>query len=267
MRIATLGPEGTFSHELAQEFGENEILLLPTIRAVFARVEQEGCIGLVPLENSEAGGVGATMDALQMFDVYIVGELFRKIRHHLGSRLPFGEIRMIYAHPQTHEQCSEFLDASGVEVVHTRSNAESAIAALRTPFAGAVLSSVAAERYSIPIQRYEIQNSPNNITRFILISRNPEIEGKKAKCSVIIDPKIDRVGLLHDLLGVYAKRGINLTRIESRPSKRGMGSYIFFVDFNIGEGMEEAMKELRSLAVMKELGCYAEVNPQEWRSR
>lgn len=255
MKVVTLGPEGTFSHEVALELFGSEIHLLPTIRAVVARVEGRGWIGVVPLENSEAGGVGATLDALQAGNVFIVGEVYREIRHHLGARAPLESLDRIYAHPQTHEQCSEFLDGCGIEVVHTRSNAESAIMAAQSPRSGAVLSSSAAERYGIPIIRRDIQNSPYNVTRFIVIS-SERSRSRGSKCSIIIDPRMDRVGLLHDLLEVFAKRGINLSRIESRPSKRGMGSYIFFVDFSVTDTMEEAVEELRVLANVKELGCY-----------
>jgi prephenate dehydratase len=79
------------------------------------------------------------------------------------------------------------------------------------------------------------------------------------KCSILVDPRIDRAGLLHDLLGVFAEKNINLTRIESRPSRRGMGSYVFFIDFQTAPGWKECVRRLKELTEIKELGCYPEV--------
>ena len=258
--IAVLGPDGTFSHELAISlFGEREVLLLPTIRRIFDEVERGSSDGLVPIENSEAGGVWATLDSLQTHRVYIAGEAYLEVHHHLAAPEPPEHLAVIYAHPQTHEQCSEFLESLGIEVVHTPSNAESARAMKGREHAGAVVSDLVARTYGIPIQRREVQNSPGNTTRFILISSHPPAVANPEKCSILIDPREDRPGLLHDLLAVFARRGINLMRIESRPSKRGMGSYIFFLDFATSRGWEVAVRELHGLADVKNLGCYRDI--------
>lgn len=260
MNIVTLGPEWTFSHELAVDLVGPQVELAPTINAVFELVVRGDHTGLVPIENSDAGGVGATLNGLQRFDVFITGELFMEIHHHLASFSDLTTVRVIYAHPQTHEQCSDVLDTFAIPVVHTLSNAESAIKAKKTPNAAAILSDRAADHYKIPVIRREVQNLPHNTTRFILISAKKNEPCPGMKCSVLIDPQVDRVGLLHDLLEVFAKRNINLTRIESRPSRRGMGSYIFFVDFNIEKTWKEALDELDTMAQVKNLGCYPEVN-------
>jgi prephenate dehydratase len=255
MLIATLGPEGTFSHELTCRLFGTEPLLLPTIRGICSRVAEGGCTGLVPIENSEAGGVGPTLDCLQRCAVFITGEAYLAVRHHLAARVPLEQVQVIYAHPQTHEQCSDLLDTLGIEVIHTSSNAQSAVLLRDTLQGAAVVSESIARRYGIPILRRDIQNNPNNTTRFVLLSSAPQEEAA-TKCSILIDPFTDRAGLLYELLGVFARRGINLTRIESRPSKRGMGNYVFFVDFLTGAGWREALSELEGITNVKRLGCY-----------
>lgn len=262
MTVITLGPEWTFSHELARIlFGSEEIRLLPSIHAVFEEVSRGAGSGLVPLENSEAGGVGATLNGLQEYPVFITGEAFLEIHHHLAARDGDPGIQVVFAHPQTQEQCSIFLEEKGFPVIQTRSNADSAVKALREPNSGAILSESAADRYGLTIVYREIQNNPHNVTRFVTLSRTPRSPAIGMKCSLLIDPQIDRVGLLHDLLAVFAGKNLNLTRIESRPSRRGMGKYIFFVDFVTAPGWEEALRQLNALTRVKDLGCYGEVTP------
>jgi prephenate dehydratase len=256
MTTITLGPEGTFSHQLALKMGCMPIRCVSTIHDIFSAVAQGEGTGIVPLENSEAGGVGETLDGLLRFPVFITGEMFMPIHHHLASLVPFSRMRVIYAHPQTHEQCSEILGEWGLPVIHTSSNASSALEAKKTPNAGAILSVTAASLYKIPVIVSDIENNAFNTTRFIRISRTPPSVNGAEKCSIVIDPDTDRAGLLHDLLGVFARRGINLTRIESRPSKRGMGNYVFFLDYAWSADTREALDELRTITVVKELGCY-----------
>ncbi len=169
---------------------------------------------------------------------------------------PLERLEVIYAHPQTHEQCSNLLDAWERPIIHTSSNAESAVAMRNRPHSGAVVSQMVADLHGVPIILREIQNSPHNITRFVLLRNTPLPAGEGTKCSIIIDPRTDRPGLLHSLLDAFARHGINLTRIESRPSKRGIGSYIFFLDFETSEGWIDAIAELSRLTCVKELGCY-----------
>ncbi len=258
MKIAALGPEGTHSHELAARLSD-DILLLPTIDQICAWVEEGAGTGLVPIENSEAGGVGATLTCLRTRDVYITGEAYVHIRHHLASRSDLSGIEIIYVHPQTHEQCSRYVESLGIEVVHTSSNAASALAVLKNERSGAIISGYAADLYGIPVIARDVQNSSNNITRFVLISRERCMSGTFTKCSILIDPRTDRAGLLHDLLAVFADYGINLTRIESRPSGRGIGSYIFFIDYEFGKFSGKALDDLKEMAPVKEFGCYTGV--------
>ncbi|MDT8357424.1 MAG: prephenate dehydratase domain-containing protein [Methanomicrobiaceae archaeon] len=256
MTVATLGPEGTFSHEIAERLFGADILLLPTIRSVFDRVEQGDVEGIVPIENSEAGGVGATLDGFINHTVSIIGEAYMAISHHLAAREPLSSLSVLYVHPQTHEQCSEFIDRLGIEVIHTSSNASSAQEAAGHAGAGAVTSSMAAAISNLPIIARNVQNSPYNVTRFVHIASRPRPIPDPEKCSILIDPPGDRVGLLHDLLAAFADRKINLSRIESRPSRRGMGSYIFYLDFEPRGDWQEALARIREMALVRELGCY-----------
>ncbi len=264
MTVLTLGPAGTFSHELALRLYGDDIELLPTIGKIIGAVASGTADGLVPIENSEAGGVGSTLRGLQDANVFIVEEAYMPIRHHFAARCDPGDLAVIYAHPQTHEQCSEFLDRLGVDIVHTSSNAASALAMLEHEDAGAIVSSSAAEIYRLPVIRRDVQNSMQNVTRFVRISATPRDEAGCTRCSILVDPAANRAGLLHDLLGVFAVRSINLTRIESRPSRRGMGRYVFFIDFDLAPGWEEAREELARMTAVKELGCYSRREVPAW---
>lgn len=262
MTTITLGPEGTFSHELALKLGCSPIQLISTIRGIFSAVANGEGDGIVPLENSEAGGVGETLDGLLRFPLFITAEMYMPIHHHLASQVSLSRMRVIYAHPQTHEQCSDYLENWGGMVIHTSSNASSALEARKTPNAAAILSASAASFYKMPVIIANIENNPSNTTRFVRISRTCSPSETAQKCSIVIDPSTDRAGLLHDLLEVFAKRRINLTRIESRPSKRGMGNYVFFLDYAWSPDTRQALDELKSITNVKELGCYKNIGVQ-----
>ena len=259
MTVITLGPEGTFSHELAIKLGCDPVVLEPTIHSIFAGVAAGTGDGIVPIENSEAGGVGETLDGLMVYPLSITAEMYMPIHHHLASLVPLDKIRVIYVHPQTHEQCSGYIEHWKVPVIHTSSNASSAIEAKKTPNAGAIISSSAAVIYRMPIVAEHVENNPENTTRFVRICKNSGPDCRPGKCSILIDPDTDRAGLLYDLLGVFARRGINLTRIESRPSKRGMGKYVFFLDYAINGCTDEALRELEAITTVRKLGCYPRI--------
>jgi prephenate dehydratase len=258
MTTITLGPEGTFSHELALKMvrKKTDILLLPTIHGIMAAVARGEGEGIVPLENSEAGGVGETLDGLSTFPLFITAEMYLPVHHNLASLVTREEMRVIYAHPQTHEQCSNAIETWGLPVIHTSSNASSAREAKKTPNAGAILSATAAAIYHMPVLVENTENSPWNTTRFVRIAKAPSGQKRPEKCSILIDPHVDRPGLLFDLLGAFAKRAISLTRIESRPSRRKMGEYIFFLDYAWTPETADVIRELKEITTVRELGCY-----------
>jgi prephenate dehydratase len=259
MTVFVLGPEATFSHELAVRLREDDIRLVPTIGRIFERVVHGEGDGIVPIENSEAGGVGATLDGLVRHPVFITAEMYMPIDHYLAARVPENEITRVFVHPQTQEQCSELLERLGVPVVQTGSNAQSAIEFQNDRTAGAIVPSYAVAHYRLPVIAEHVQNSPDNVTRFIRIASSPGAPKEDGKCSIVIDPAADRTGLLHDLLAVFAVKKINLNRIESRPSKRGIGNYVFFLDYATSEGYRDAITYLKTMTEVKELGCYRKV--------
>jgi prephenate dehydratase len=257
MTLFALGPEGTFSHELACKLvPSEEVQLLPAIGTVLSSVEQGLGEGVIPVENSEAGGVGPALDGLLRYNVFVTAEIYIEIHHFLASFLPVDEVTVIYAHPQTSEQCSEFLDKLGIEIILTKSNAASAIELLDNRRGAALVSKKISEIYNLPVVLSRVENNSHNITRFFRVSDHPLNESRPEKCSIVVDPATDRPGLLYELLGVFGRRGINLCRIESRPSKRGMGSYVFFMDITTSTGYVESLAELEGLTNIKRLGCY-----------
>ena len=220
---------------------------------------------MIPIENSEAGGVGPTLDGLREFPGYITGEGVMPIHHNLASFAPLNEISVIYSHPQSHEQSSIFLDSLEIPVIHTSSNAASAVAMKKEKTAGAVVSDRIAGMYGIPVIRERIENNPDNTTRFIRISGKRGCEEHAVKCSLLIDPETDRPGLLYEILGVFARRRINLSRIESRPSRKGLGSYVFFIDVAKTPDLPDALRDLQEITQYRELGCYGSFEVSSWK--
>ncbi|MEN6342156.1 MAG: prephenate dehydratase domain-containing protein [Methanospirillum sp.] len=255
MTVLTLGPAGTFSHELAARL-DPDVRLRPSIAAVFAGVAAGEGDGLVPLENSEAGSVGATLVGLADHPVAITGECTIPVRHHLAAADPAGTPERVYAHPQTAEQCSRRIEALGLPVVPTASNAASAIAAQADPSGAALVSDGLADLYGLAVLERDCQNSGTNETRFVRIARTPAPPPPPCRASLLLDPVEDRAGLLHALLAPFAARGLNLTRIESRPSRRGMGRYVFYVDGDCGPGWDDAVAEVARFCSVKDLGRY-----------
>lgn len=255
MTLIALGPEGTFSHDLAQMI-DPDIILVSSIGRVFSQVEETGIPGLVPLENSEAGGVPATMDGLMQYPVYITGETYLPVHHTFASDIPKDRVTVIFAHPQSHEQCSKYIDPLGIPVIHTESNAASAKAQKERKGSAAIISRTLALRYGIPVIDLDIENNQDNITRFILIQTERGIEENPQKCSIIADPGENRAGLLYDLLTPFKESGVNLTRIESRPSKRCMGNYVFFIDIQCEGAWKKAVERIGMITRIKHLGCY-----------
>jgi prephenate dehydratase len=263
MTLIVLGPEGTFSHELAVRAFGGGIILAPTIHEIFSQVEQGIGDGLVPIENSEAGGVGPSLDGLLQHRVFITAELYMPVHHHLAGVTPIRDIAVLYAHPQTHEQCSRIINELQVPVIHTSSNAASARELATSPGAAAIVSRMTADLYKLPILQGNVENNPGNTTRFIRISRTRGSNVGCTKCSIVVDPEKDQPGLLYQILGVFAERGINLSRIESRPSKRGMGEYLFFIDLACSPACRDALAALQEKSRFRELGCYVEVKVPE----
>ncbi len=229
MKVAFLGPEGTFTQQAAlKHFGHAvESLPLGAIDEVFREVESGAAnYGVVPVENSTEGVVNHTLDTFMTSSLKICGEVELRIHHHLlaGEHTRQDKVTRVYSHQQTLAQCRQWLDAHmpGVERIAVSSNAEAA-RRLKDEWNALAIAGEMAD-----VQR-NIEDRPDNTTRFIIIGRQDTPASGCDKTSLMISGK-NRPGLLYEVLSPFRDEGINLTRLESRPSRTANWSYVFFVD-------------------------------------
>jgi prephenate dehydratase len=273
VRIAYLGPAGTFTEDALREAasGEFEPLRTGTIHDAILAVEHgEAERALVPFENSIEGSVRPALDALA-FDatgVTIVGEYDYAVHVHLIAReeIELGAVEAVLSHAQPLAQCARFLREQLPEV--ERRSVSSTAAAVRMvsesvrPWA-ALGTRVAADLYGCRVLREDVEDEAGNTTRFVWIApegTSPEGEGPRKTSLVFSELGADHPGALVEALQEFSSRGVNLTRIESRPLRQGLGRYLFFVDLEGGVGEEpvaEAIAELRGKAEsVRVLGSY-----------
>lgn len=266
MQIITLGPKGTFSQEAVIAYhAQAEIIFKPTVWEVFEEAaSQEGGLGMVPIENSVTGSVGFTLDAFLHFTLRIKAEMVLPIKHNLAGRGEVSQIKVVYAHPQTHAQCKTFLRTrlTGAEVIETSSNARSAeiLSQQSDPGYAAIVPAIAAQMYHLNLLERSIQDSKFNVTRFVVIGKEDSQESTgRDKTSLVIYPVADRPGILCEILEEFKIRNINLSKIESRPSGK-LGDYIFYIDcegHRVDPGMADALQKIESKsAFLKILGSY-----------
>lgn len=268
MKVATLGPKGTFSHQAAVDINHNpEIIFEKTIRDVFEVVSNKKADkGVVPVENSVGGTVGLTLDALLDSDLLIEAEEVVPIVHNLLIRdenIKEGDIRKIYAHEQTYAQCEKYIrdNFSETEIIETISNGESArlIHESQEKKVAAIGPKIASKVYNLCILKSNIQDHRFNVTRFFIISKQKTKSTGYDRTSICIYPQIDRPGLLRDFLDIFAKNKVNLTKIESRPSKGKLGDYVFYLDCEghlSEENVKKSLSELEKTSFVKFLGSY-----------
>jgi chorismate mutase/prephenate dehydratase len=263
--VAYLGPEGTFTEAAAfKHFGHAiEAEPLDSIESVFREVESKaGSYGVVPIENSTEGVVSHTLDMFVDSTLCICGEVELRIHHCLMSKVgDINRIATVYSHQQSLAQCRRWLDTNLPRATRegVSSNADAARRAAGEPGAAAVAGRVAAENSGLSVLAENIEDKPDNTTRFLVIGHQSVAATGADKTSVLFSAK-DRPGALYDLLESFKKRDINMTRIESRPSSSGTWRYVFYVDFE-GHAEEaniaEAIDDLRRHAsFMKVLGSY-----------
>ena len=263
--IAYLGPEGTFTQAAAlKHFGHsvNTDSHL-TIDEVFREVEAGAChYGVVPVENSTEGVITHTLDMFINSPLTITGEVQLRVHHNLLSTLDdLSAVRRVYSHQQSLAQCRGWLDEhlAGVERIAVSSNAEAARLAEQDKEAAAIASLEAANIYGLRVLVANIEDEPDNTTRFLVIGRDPVPPSGKDKTSLLLSAS-NKPGALHSLLSPLAQHGISMTRIESRPSRRGVWEYVFFVDIEghaADTQVAQALDELRAEAAMlKVLGSY-----------
>ena len=271
VKIAYLGPAATYTHQAAlQQFGRMaDYLPSATVDEIFRAVEEERSdYGVVPIENSNEGVVSHTLDVFVDSPLTICAEIHVAIHHDLLARSSdLGEIRAVYSHPQALAQCRRWLELSLANVPQhsTHSTAQAAQWAVQEPGSAAIASPVAGEIYGLERVRSGIEDHPDNTTRFLVLSRNAPPRSARDITSLLFSIKRDQVGALHAALSPFAKHGVNLTRIESRPTKVRAWEYIFFCDF---EGHREeqrvraAIDELQPCCdFVQVLGSYPQAEP------
>jgi chorismate mutase/prephenate dehydratase len=236
LAVAYLGPEGTFTESAAFKHFGHAIDMQPVdgIDAVFRQVESgAGDYGVVPIENSTEGVVGHTLDMFVSSGLSICGEVELQIHHCLMAGADGLEnITKIYSHQQSFAQCRRWLDANLPRVRReaVNSNGEAARRAGAEPGTAAIAGAIAAGDYQLRVLASNIEDEPGNTTRFVVIGRQAVAATGRDKTSVLFSTR-DRPGALYELLESFKTRGISMTRIESRPSRRANWSYVFYVDF------------------------------------
>ncbi len=266
IKVAFLGPEGTFSHQAALSFFGHSASFSPmdTIEEVFSEVEKGGCNqGVVPIENSYEGSVNTTLDMLYRYELKINGEILIRIRHNLMTKAHnIEEIKKIYSHPMAIAQCKSWIRKHMINIStqETHSTAAAAKIVINDPCSAVIGSRLLADIYELNILKEGIEDSPDNITRFLIIGKdtNSDPTGKD-KTSILFFLR-DKPGALFNALESLAKKGINMTRIESRPMKTRKWEYLFFVDLEGHEKeshVHEALVEMEdSCVLLKRLGSY-----------
>jgi len=264
LRIAYLGPEATFTHLAAlKRFGSQvEYIAANSITDVFLEVERDNAdYGVVPIENSVEGAVSYTLDMFVDSELKICSQTILDVVHHLLAGCPKNKIRRIYSNPQVFGQCRIWLqeNLAGVEKIEVSSTTRAAGIAAKEKYSACIASLLAAKVYKLRVLASDIEDSPHNVTRFLIIGKTDVPPTGCDRTSVMFSIK-DNVGALHDMLLPFKKYGINLTKIESRPSKKKAWEYYFFVDLNghrDNPRVKRALLELENkCAFLKILGSY-----------
>ena len=235
LRIAYLGPAGTYNHGAAlKHFGAFiEEVAVDNIEDIFRSVETgQAHFGVAPIENSTEGVITHTLDLLINSSLQICGEVDLPINHNLISHeTDLKKINKLYCHAQSLAQCRQWLDHNlpGVEKFAVRSNSQGVILAARDKHSAAIAGSMAAEIYEVPVQVADIQDEADNTTRFIVIGRHPVPASGRDRTSILVTTT-NKPGALYKLLKPIADRNLGMSKIESRPSRRGVWEYVFFID-------------------------------------
>ncbi len=265
LKVAFLGPEGTYTHSAAiKHFGSRiESEPVSSIEEVFRLVEAGGAnFGVVPIENSSEGVVNHTLDLFMKSNLTISGEVTLRIRHNLMSKEnDTKNIERVYAHQQTLAQCRLWLDTNlpNAERVAVRSNSEAVIMASDNKGSGAIAGEMAADLYQLPVLHADIEDEPDNTTRFVVIGKYKSPPSGTDRTSLLVFAH-NKPGSLFSLLEPLAKRNISMSNIESRPSRRGVWEYVFFIDIDghsEDSNIAEAISEIeQASAMVTVLGSY-----------
>lgn len=251
LKVAYMGPPSTFSHQAARSrFGGSvDYLSCETISDVFESVEKQTAdYGVVPVENSTEGAVTFTLDRLAETPLKICAELYLPISNCLLSKVPRERIEKLYSHPQVLGQCRQWLqrEMSGVEIIPVASTARAAELASREKNAAALSSQLAAEIYGLKVLEPDVQDLSGNTTRFLVIGHDQNKPSGDDKTSLLVVVP-HKAGALYGALESFKKYGLNMTKIESRPSRSKRWEYFFFVDV---EGHAEDKRVKKTLSDM-----------------
>ncbi len=264
LRIGYLGPPGSFSHLAARrKFGASvEYDDHNDIAGVFESVQRGHIdLGLVPIENTVCGGIGETLDCFLNSDARVCAEVLINIHHNLLANDPPEQIKRIYSKPEALAQCRKWLSVHmlNVEKIPAASTSKAAEIAAGEPGAAAIGSVLAGEVYGLKVQFENIEDNPQNTTRFFVIGKHPPKPSGDDKTSVMFTTE-HKAGALTAVLDVFRDYGLNLTHIDKRPSRRANWEYIFFVDVighindaNVAEAIEKAKSHCLQMTV---LGSY-----------
>jgi chorismate mutase/prephenate dehydratase len=264
LKIAYLGPQATFTNLAAiKKFGSQvEYLPCNTITDIFAEVEKQNAdYGVVPIENSIEGAVSHTLDMFVDSDLKICAQIILEVSHNLLANCPKKSIKRIYSNPQVFGQCRIWLESNlpKAELVEVTSTTRAAQIAAKSKNSACIASILAAKQYGLKVIAKDIEDNPHNITRFLVIGQTDVAQSGEDRTSIMFSIK-DRVGALHDMLVPFKKNKINLTKIESRPSKKKAWDYYFYVDLaghRLDGKVKRALKELEDKCkYLKILGSY-----------
>jgi chorismate mutase/prephenate dehydratase len=265
--VAYLGPPGTFSERAAiKHFGHAaQPLPEPSIDEVYRAVESGAAdFGVVPVENSTEGAVGRSLDLMPQTPRKVCGEVVLRIHHNLMAKEPpadFAAIRRVFSHGQSLAQCHEWLNNNlpNAERIAVASNAEAARRAAEEADSAAVAGEMAAEHYGLAILAPNIEDEPNNTTRFLVLGDYEPGPSGRDKTSLVLSAR-NRAGAVYEMLTPFATRGVSMTKFESRPSKVALWEYLFFVDIEghrTDPQVEAALEEVSRIAgYLKVLGSY-----------
>jgi chorismate mutase / prephenate dehydratase len=269
LRVAYLGPEFTFSHLASIErFGHSaDLVPVGTIAAVFEEVERgQAQFGVVPMENSTDGRVSDTLECFSRSKARICGELPLRIHHYLLGAGPREAIRTVYSKPQPLSQCRNWLarHLPNADLHEVASTADAARRAKDDPHAAAVASAQAGVNYGLPVLVKHIEDNPDNVTRFAVISTNTSPPTGRDKTALMLEIA-HQPGALADAMAIFKRNRLNMTWIESFPIPGARGRYLFFVEFvghEVDPAARKAIATLRKSAQRLEvLGSYAQTEP------
>jgi prephenate dehydratase len=252
-KIGFLGPSGTFTEEAASKL-KGELVPFESIVDVLDAVDR-GKVdwGVVPIENSIEGPVGMTLDLMaHEYDLKIRNEITLPVSHNLlvNHGADTDSITTVYSHIQALSQCRKFLDDLKVVVHATPSTSAAAELVQGRIDTAAVGTTRAASIYGLKVAAMDIQDYENNVTRFVVLDQVDHPRTGKDKTSIVLFLKEDKPGGLYGILGEFAMKDVNLTKIESRPSKEKLGSYIFFIDFE-GHRDDPVIKNIINIIKIK----------------